>query len=340
MMLPSLKWGMRVACAAALALLAGPLGRSLAESSEIPPRELTTPAEFIEIMENSSLLYEVRPPGPSSEDGKASMEVLPGGLVLKREGKPATLDRYTPSPEVGSRLVAAERLFNEGKFKEAIEVYKDVRTLAPDFHQVLTLIGEALFSMGRFEEARRYLEQAIVLNFIDYQAHWFLADTLWSLGHRERALLKITTAHVLNVNHNALRSALLGYRSRLGRPWKDWSYAPRVVLARDGDTVRVQCSQEWIGYCLAKAVWRYEPGYAQSKGRAGENAFDALEELEALMAVLAHNDALSHIMTIVQDGFIEAFLAYEVLAKRSPSAMLLLPREELMSVVDYLGRYR
>ncbi|MDH3594735.1 MAG: tetratricopeptide repeat protein [Rhodospirillales bacterium] len=335
----SLEMRMCVVCTAAFVLQLCLTGYAVAESPETPKAKLTSPAEIVTIMENSALSYELRAPGPSSSEGDDSKGVLSPGLILKRKGDKTTLDRYALSPPADSRLAVGEKVFRDGNFEGAIKIYEEVRRLEPDYHQALILIGDAYFSMRQFDEAQRYFEEAIRLNFIDYQAHWFLADTLWSLGRREHAMVEITIAHLLNVNHKTVRKSLVGYRQRLGRPWKDWTYAPRVGLSREGNRVLIHCSEEWIGYCLVKAVWRYEPGYAESKGPAGEVEYNSLEEREALAAVLAHNDTLGHIRSIVEDGSVEEFLWYEVVAKRSPAALLLLPRDTFMSIVTYVDRY-
>jgi hypothetical protein len=90
-----------------------------------------------------------------------------------------------------------------------------------------------------------------------------------------------------------------------------------------------------------KAVWKYEPGYAE--GIAGPDTASNLitmeEEKEALIAYLAQEHPLPILNTIVEDGFTNEFLYYEEMAPKAPSALVLLPREIFMRVVDYIDKY-
>lgn len=300
---------------------------------------LTPPAEIVRIMERSSLEYTFQIPAESEVEQEKPGRVLVPGLVLQERDGTVSVASQVLSPALELRMHEAENRFEQADFEGAIEIYEEVLKSDPTYYQGLTLIGDAYFAMGRMKTARRYFEQAIDSNFVDYQAHWFLADTLWSLGLRELALDEIVVAHLLNVNHAVLKEEMISFHKQMGQDWKNWTYAPRVQLRKDGNTVNIGCRPEWIGYCLVKAVWKYEPGYAESKGKSSEAVFFPVEEKEALAALLAHNDELPHIGAIVSDGFTDAFLLYERAAKKHPLAVLLLPREEFLRLKTYVEQY-
>lgn len=300
---------------------------------------LTPPDQILRIMEESSLAYIIQAPAePETEQEKPGGVLVPGLVPRERDGAVSVASQAL-LPALELRMHEAEKRFRQADFEGAIEIYEEVLKSDPTYFQALTLIGDAYFAMGRMKAARRYFEQAIDSNFIDYQAHWFLADTLWSLGLRELALDEIVVAHLLNVNHAVLRKKMIAFHRQMGQDWENWSYEPHVQLRKDGNTVTIGCQPEWIGYCLVKAVWKYEPGYAESKGKQGQTPFFPAEEKEALVAVLAHNDELSNIRSIVSDGFTDAFLLYERVAGKHPVAVLLLPREEFLRLKTYVVRY-
>lgn len=300
---------------------------------------LTPPDQILRIMEESSLAYIIQAPAESETVPEKQRGVLVPGLVLRHRDGKVSIASQSRSPALALRMRDAENRFRQSDFEGAIDIYEEILKSDPTYFQALTLIGDAYFAMGRLETARRYLEQAIDSNFIDYQAHWFLADTLWSLGLRELALEEIVVAHLLNVNHEMVKDKMIAFHRQMGQDWKDWTYEPRVQLRKNGNTVTIGCRPEWIGYCLVKAVWKYEPGYAESRGKQSEAFYFELEEKEALAALLAHNDALSNIRSIVADGFTDAFLLYELAAREHPLAVLLLPPEEFLRLKTYVVRY-
>jgi hypothetical protein len=63
------------------------------------------------------------------------------------------------------------------------------------------------------------------------------------------------------------------------------------------------------------------------------------EEQEAILALLAFNNELENINEIIEKGFLSEFLTYEVLAKKDPSALVLMPREKFMRLVEYVNSF-
>ncbi len=336
---------LRSACSVATLLLvagAALTGPALARHKEPKGNaELHTPDQVLKIMEKSSLAYEIgvdnalRP--PALEDPR----VLSNRLFLRQDGENLDLVALSLSKEAGEILEAGEDAYNKKDYDLALERYDKVLEMEPGFVHALTLIGDVHYARGEYEQARDFFQKAIDRNFADYDAHWFLADTLWRLGDKGQAIEQITIAHLLNVNHETLRKALLQLRDQIGRPWRDWDYAPRFSLGRDGKKVKVTAHEDWLGYAIVKAVWAYEPGYAE--GMAGpdysKNVITMEEEKEALLAVLNTPKAPQQLARIVDDGFVNEFLYYEVLARRTPATIVLLPRELFMRLVQYVNTY-
>jgi len=312
---------------------------SSALTQTVKSPRLHTPAEIMKIMEDSKLTYEI---GEDSSTAPIdSPAVLSNQMYLREKDGGYSLETLSLSDKAQPVYDEAEGAFKTGDFKKAIALYNRVLSVQPDYCHALTLIGDAYFSLGLFDSARAYFTRSIGSNFADYNAHWFLADTYRKLGDLKAALKEITIAHLLNVNHANLQKAIRYYRERTNRPWKNWAFEPVYHLSKEGNRVAIKTKAEWMGYALVKAVWAYEPGYAQSMlGETKEKLVIVWpEEKEAVLAVLASNDKLKHINEIIEKEFFTEFILYEVAAKKSPSVLVLLPREMFMRVVEYVDTF-
>lgn len=96
-------------------------------------------------------------------------------------------------------------------------------------------------------------------------------------------------------------------------------------------------------YGLTKALWAYEPGYAE-KMRDTTDLSDRLlnlkEEREAFLCAVYTTDSLRTNLfePIVKDNLIQ-FVLYEVIAKRSPALMLHLDEKTMNLLVEYVNRF-
>jgi tetratricopeptide (TPR) repeat protein len=238
-------------------------------------------------------------------------------------------------------LNKAEVAFQDAQYDQALKLYQSVKASAPKYASIDTYIGDTYFRQGNYEKAQIHFEAAIKRNFIDYQAHWFFADMLWKMNERERAVAEITTAHLLNINHSEIKATLLKYRAALNRPWKDWEFNPQYVLNQDGDKVMISVEKDWLGYALVKALWKYEQGYAKNMvGQDYENLVVCFEEeKEAIVSLLAGTESFRDLKAIVEQGFVDEMIIYEILACKDPGSVLLLPQETFARLVDYANRY-
>jgi tetratricopeptide (TPR) repeat protein len=300
---------------------------------------LHSPAEIMKIMEESDLIYEIDAdyvPAPVD-----SPVVLSNQMYLRKSGGGYDYVMYALSDQALAVHERAEEAFRGGQYVEAITQYERLREVQPDYAHALTLIGDAYFCMQRFDSAEAYFLRAIDANYIDYDAHWFLADTYGRTGDVGSAVREATIAHVLNANHANLQNAIRHHRRTADRPWKEWSFTPEYTLSRDGNKVVIKTTPEWMGYAMVKAVWEYEPGYAASMlDRPRETlAIVWPEEKEAIMTLLIQKDKFPRIDEIVEKGYFQEFVLYEITARRHPSVLVLLPREDFLRVVEYVNLF-
>lgn len=301
--------------------------------------KLHTPAEIMSILEKSALTYEIGSDFTAAPED--SPVVLSNQMYLRMDEGGQSLLMFTISEEAQPLFDRAEEAFHSKDFSGAISLYRQMLVVQPDYLHALTLIGDAFFSMQQFDSAKVYFQQSIDRNFADYDAHWFLADTHAKLNDIDAATREATIAHLLNINHSKLQKVVRYFRQRGNRPWNEWSFTPEYTLSKNGDTVSVKTTTDWIGYALVKAVWAYEPGYATSM--IGERNDSLLikwpEEKEAMLTLLANKEKFKHISDIVEAGYFQEFVLYEITAKRHPGVLVLLPREGFMKVVEYVDKF-
>ncbi len=272
--------------------------------------------EILQLLEQSSLVYELGELDDSVVTND-SLPVVSNQLFIQKKDNKITLDIYTLPKAIEDTLLLAEKAFGEKNYEDALILYRKVQKLAPEYYVVLTFIGDIFFMKENYDSAKVYFEKGISYNFIDYNAHWFLADTEWELGSKSRAIEQVTIAHLLNVNHPLIKKRLIRYRNENNRIWRDWAFYPQYTLGKEGNNVKVKFHPDWIGYVLVKALWKYEPGYAENMfgPSYADQVVCFLEEKEALASLLAHNEKLDPIPQIIKAGFVNEFILYEIVAK-------------------------
>jgi hypothetical protein len=302
--------------------------------------KLHTPAEIMKIMEDSKLVYEIK----DEFDPKSIVDtprVLSNQMYLKEDKDGYTLLSFTLSEQAQPVYNEAEEAFHKKDYANAIELYEKLIQVQPSYFHALTLIGDAYYCSEKYDSAIIFFKRSITNNFADYNAHWFLADTYNKCHLIDSALKEITIAHLLNVNHENLIKALRNYRDKSNRPWKEWNYIPQYTLSKDGNRVTINTTVNWFGYALVKAVWKYEPGYAESMiGKTNTKlVINWPEEKEAVIASLSDSLKSERITPIIESDYISEFIIYELAAKRAPSMMMLLPRDSFYRVAEYVDKY-
>ncbi|MBI3449975.1 MAG: tetratricopeptide repeat protein [Acidobacteria bacterium] len=329
-----------IVCWAALSIVL-PAGATLAGPDQDDRPRLHTPAQIIDIMEKSHLVYEVgdyEPTGVPPQKGRVLTSDI--RLVKNDEGGYA-LTQFTISKEASELFAKAEAAYEKKDYAAAMALYLVVQEKEPEYHHLKTLMGDVEFMQKRYPEAEKLYLAAIESNFADYEAHWFLSDAYAKQEEKEKAVRSLTIAHVLNVNHEILRKKLVSERESAGRPWKEWSFSPEYSIAKEGDKIKVKATLDWMGYAITKAVWAYEPGYAEAMDgpETSTHPFRMDEEKEALLMLIAMKSKAADVEKVIADGYVDEFAYYEILAPQSPEAVVLMPREIFMRIVDYVDKY-
>jgi tetratricopeptide (TPR) repeat protein len=302
---------------------------------------LHTTAEIIRIMEESELVYTFAYYG--GEDSDDDPLVLPPGRyrVERDSTGMKVMMEYEYSPVVMSHIRRGDSLFSLVKYSGAEAQYRKAWESGNGYyHPALICIGNCHFAVGLYDSAAVYFKKVIGSNFMSYQAHWFLSDSYFYLDRVEEAYRELLTAHLLNINHVSLFRHLKKLRKMMGRPWKEWVIKPRYQITEKDGMIVISAEEEWLGYAMVKAVWRYEPGYMQSmSGYETEQVITStMEEREALLAYLATSQD-ERITGIIEDGFVDEMIYYEIIAREHPVTLVMLEDETFSRIIEYVDTY-
>lgn len=307
--------------------------------------KLHTPAEIFEILEKSSVVYELGVDKNIAPEPAGKGRVLSDYTYLKSSPNgDSTLTTLPLSAEGNKVLNEGLDAFEKKDYETALKLYTRVHEMDPEYHHALTLIGDIHYFQGDLKQAMDWFQKAIDHNFADYAAHWFLADAQWKTGKREEAVRRMTTAHLLNVNHQMMRERLAAMRKEIKRPWDDWTFSPRYKVEKLEDKVKVTFQEDWLPYAIVKAVWAHEPGYKEATaGPDYEKLIVCMEEekegLLAMYVVHEKDRDFKTLRKIVDEGYVSEMIEYEILAGKAPEAIVLMPRDSFNRLVEYVDKF-
>lgn len=323
-------------------LLTGFVFVQAATAQTVDHPRLHEPTEILQIMEKSPISYHMQNGNEKKLLKEMEAPVMNSELHLLR-GEDGVMDitavKHTAK---GSALFqGAESLFSQHKYDAALLVYWEIHGQEPAYEHVHALIGDAHYQAGNLDSAAYHFEEAIRKNPIDYQAHWFLADTYSRMGRDEDALRTITRAHLLNRNHEMLKKVFLGYRDKSGKKWKEWSFRPAYRVEVKDQEVVITAPAKWLPYAMAKAVWKSEPGYAESVlgpgVSSGNISWYLAEEFEA-MSMLDPKEE-KRLAAAMEKDMLVPFILYEYMSIEKPWVFYMVDDGTIDKVIAYLDEF-
>ncbi len=255
-------------------------------------QEIHSPRQIFQILEKSDVVYKIEITDlPFPIPNRSNHLNRNDYYVTEEDGNISVLE-YEIDDDAKIHIDLAESHFRNRRFADARSEYYKVLEVSPEYYKVLTYIAQTYGMEGDLDKALEIYKQAIEKNRIDFLAHMLIADIFKLQGDYEKAAYHITYAQILNRNNpriNAWRQEI--YSKAKMRKQSDFIFHPQIKLSADEDVTEVEilATQPWLLYSLAKAVWEYEPGYAESQGKA-EGEFSMLEEKEAIVCLLTYLD--------------------------------------------------
>ncbi|MFZ1684159.1 MAG: tetratricopeptide repeat protein [Candidatus Zixiibacteriota bacterium] len=308
-----------------------------------PTMSLHTFPQIVEIMKKSALNYKVdtiEGVRPNTFPRDTIRPVLPVGMYISYTDSIPYLLPYKVPSMAGPFLGFAGQAYEEKKYDEAISWYRKVQLVDPKFQPTYSYLGEAYLMLDSLDSAKVNLGKAIALNFVDFESHRLMGETLWKLKDTAGAIKEMTIAHVLNLNSLPIQGELEEMRLNSGRLFFGQRIEPMYGVVKRHDTVIVQSSLGWIGYAMVKALWKYEPKYA--KGMLGFDPKGSLyilqEEREGIVASLSTNKSLAFLNPIIEKGFLDEFILYDIIGPRYPREISFMGREGILRMADYVDK--
>ena len=312
-------------------------------------QDFHTPAELLSIMEKSALSYEfneLKTP-VSAADRYTDLNYNDSYRLYNDEGF-STMG-YELSAAGQESMKLAEKAFGVNNMAGAREQYLAVLKTDSTCYKVMTYIGQTYATEGDYKNAIMWYENTIKKNYIDYMSHWFLADIYFELGENDKALNEITIAQILNRNNPRIKTSFDRIYTKKKLKTPGWMFNPQYVLEqKDEKSVTMKLDASWTGYALAKAIWKFEPGYKKSMGVNENEVVSMVEEKEALVTQLVAMDKkdvkkspeMSAFSDALDKKMVDEYIIYEIFLPQYPVIAYNLPEDLIKDVAKYVIEVR
>lgn len=314
-------------------------------------RDLHTPAEIFKVMEDSKLMYYLQITDTTWESPDYSDRLNDNRLFRELEqDSHLVLKKYDFDKKIEKLSDTAYKYMLVQNFDSTMIYYKKIIELDTTLAFIYTSIGNIFYINKEMDSAEVYLKKAIQKNYIDYMAHWFLADVYLTKDKMDEAVDEITIAKILNRNNPRLDVSFKNIFRETHRITEDWSFNPQYKISKSDSGINVAFNPKWMGYAIAKAVWKYEPGYRESMG-VEEGQYTTDEELECVIALIPiiedkkdqyiKNDTqLEVLMEAIENKLIYEYIYFEIFLPLNPKAANLFPETVINNIKKYILEVR
>jgi tetratricopeptide (TPR) repeat protein len=312
-------------------------------------QNLHAPSEVAYIMQQSKLVYVKK---TLTEPIDLSPKSLPSGLPVA-QGDSATVRPYPLPASAAYRKYKqkGETRLAKRDWQKAIKYFKKALAKVPDDVPALSILGQAQAKAGDWASAARSVEAALALNYHDHNLHMQLYEILGHKVKSKEALEQLTLAHLLNRAEARGQQQLANAYAESGYRHIAWAFVPQYALAQRADTIYIMATNDWGHYAAVQALWQYEPGYAEKMRQISNEPLSIIREKEALInAAISYEQSkkkggpalpeMETLLRAVKEKRFDDFIQYELVAPKHPEAMLLLSKERLAQLVDYLMDFR
>lgn len=317
--------------------------------------DVTTPADFIKMMEKSKVHYvvgttselkDVGPPGFADLMWPLRSKSLEMPYVRRRADGGLSLTTYPESADAKAALDEVEPLFRANDFAAATTGYLKVLEKYPDMYRAHLYLGDAYF-LGPKDNDKALAEyrEAIRLNPFDAVGYAFAGHALIKLRRNDEALDAWVRALTLHPYHETTMKLASQFGQALGiKPHLD-RFRPHALVRREGDNVAIHVDPDygthWMSWAICKAVWLGEPGYGKEHGAPEAGEWGSAEDYECMAHLLITYDLdrkdgkskeepeLERLRPLLDDHLLDEFVVYEFGSRVTPDAPLLADPSQL-----------
>lgn len=130
----------------------------------------------------------------------------------------------------------------------------------------------------------------------------------------------------------------------------DWYFNPQMEINKVSENkVELAFNEKWTGYAIAKALWKFEPGYKVSMG-VKQGGYSTIEDRECLVSLLVSlenskmniedDHQLSTLKKAVENKFLNEYIFYEIVLPETPFIACQLPELTILEIKDYILNVR
>ena len=319
---------------------------SLLAFIQVHSQKIHSSVEILKVMANSKLTYDIGTLTKKIETPNYSQKRNKNNIYRTMADSATVIREFKPNESALSLYDNAETYLSNKNNDSALKYYKLALEADTNFFKVLTSIGQIYEANNDLEKAEFWYKKAIQKNYIDFMAHWFLADIYFQKGKISQAKDEITIALILDRNNPSLKSAFFDILKKVKLGAEDWYFTPQMELEKISDTrIRISFDKKWIGYAMAKALWRFEPGYRTSMG-VKEGKYSILEDRECLINELvalanANIDYKKDIQLLtlrnaIDNKYLNEYILFEIVLPRNPESVYQLSQELILKIKDYI----
>ena len=315
-------------------------------------QDIHTPAQILEILGDSKISYNLKELNEDIPCHYYPKRILDnsvfrsvndkGQLEVKPYGDLSGKGQY--------HYDKAEEQFTAANTDSAQYHYKKLLEYDPQYYKAMTYIGQLYGIKKEYDKAIEWYLRVIDSNYIDYLAHWFLADAYLRQDRIEEAIDEITIANILNRNNPKIKDVQFMAYGIGDYSINDWCFGPQYKFEEVGENkIDLYYKKTWLMYAMAKALWRYEPGYHASMGVA-EGQYTSKEEFECLTAMLTglqnsnpdyrNIRELQILYKAYDSNTMNEFIFYEIILPQFPHVVYQLPKEKIEALKDYVLNVR
>lgn len=336
---------------------------SVAAVAQTPPEKppYLGPREIIQLLEASANSYAIAP----GSRGKGELadpyavlfpekyEPIDPVRVVVVDGR-RMLEPYPMSEQMVGVMVEAQKHFAASDAHGARAQYDRAIALDSTFYLPYNYFGDTYMMERDAEGALPHYRRAVELNPDHYQPHYNYGAALYYLGRFDEARTELVRALVLNPRHENTYMLLRGWGEDLGVRLVDTLLTPGGIAVRDGRSVKIvydtAAGAGWLIYAMAKGMWLGEPDHRRAMLGGDREGWSSIEERECLGALLAAyvgrdrtkepaDPQLDRLVAIVDEGFIDEFILYEIATRINPQTTLVVPDELRRSLEEFVGRF-
>lgn len=166
-------------------------------------------------------------------------------FVLFNQYRSRSIAAQQPQADSMQMLQLATDLYNNGNYREAINLYKKIIEIDAKFYSAYINLGHSYLKLGMYNEAIKSFEKTFNLEYHDFRTYYGLGLAYYTIEDYNKAYTNLKQAYELNPNNKAVISYLINTYNAIGL------YDDAIKLAEDELKIDVGNSHHYRKIAIA-----------------------------------------------------------------------------------------